>query len=110
MEEVRKLPANQEIQKEVARLNAENAQLKNILQQSNQRLKQAADRIQFLETNDFYRHLEWLWKIITLDNDGGTMFPLEFYEACKAEFISMMTPQKEEEAPVEQPAEEKKEE
>jgi hypothetical protein len=66
-------------------LNAQNKMLKD-------RLNQAIEQIQFLSQNEFHKKLEWLWKVITLENSVAIFSP-DFYDTCVAEFIDMMTPQ-----------------
>ena len=55
------------------------------------RFKELAEAHQELVHNNFFVRLEWLYKVINSDK-----FPESFIHQCVNEFISMMTPEKEE--------------
>lgn len=67
-----------------AQTNAENQRLRQTCSQ----MKMQLERYQM---QDYYQRLEWLWKVITLQ-DGVAMFGDEFVKAKVAEFVDLMTP------------------
>lgn len=67
-----------------AQTNAENQRLRQTCSQ----MKMQLERFQM---QDYYQRLEWLWKVITLDNNAGVFTP-EFVKAKVEEFIDLMTP------------------
>lgn len=67
-----------------AQTNAENQRLRQTCSQ----MKMQLERFQM---QDYYQRLEWLWKVITLD-DNTHVFTPEFVQAKVEEFIDLMTP------------------
>lgn len=67
-----------------AQTNAENQRLRQTCSQ----MKMQLERFQM---QDYYQRLEWLWKVITLENNTGVFTP-EFVQAKVDEFIDLMTP------------------
>ena len=80
---------NEKFMLQLRQLDAQNKALKN-------QLNQAIEEIKFLTQAEFHKKLEWLWKVITLEN-SAEVFSQEFYNTCVAEFTEMMTPQAPEE-------------
>ena len=67
-----------------AQTNAENQRLRQTCSQ----MKMQLERFQM---QDYYQRLEWLWKVITLE-DNTSVFTPEFVQAKVEEFIDLMTP------------------
>lgn len=86
---VNKMSDSERFMLQLRQLDAQNKALKN-------QLNQAVEEINLLTQAEFHKKLEWLWRVITLENSAET-FSHEFYDKCVAEFIEMMTPQAPEE-------------
>lgn len=86
---VNKMSDNEKFMIQLRQLDAQNKALKN-------QLSQAVEEIKFLTQAEFHKKLEWLWRVITLENSAAVFTP-EFYNTCVAEFMEMMTPQAPEE-------------
>ena len=81
-------PQEVDVVKHLAELTAENNDLK-------RKLGMAIERINVLETNDFFLRLDWLWKTLTLEG-AEKLFGKDFFDARLAEFKQLMTPQQKE--------------
>ena len=74
-------------QEEVMKLRAVNNALQN-------QLTQLSQRLQSFEQSTFFARLDWLWRIITWENNGT--FGDEFVASKVEEFKELMSPDKKE--------------
>lgn len=78
----------EELEKIAINCSRENVDLKRALQEADTLIKK-------YENSDFFARIEWLWRIITLEG-SHEVFGEEFYDERVKEFITLMTPPKEE--------------
>lgn len=87
MEKTEKKESNKLTYEQLMQLaSQQNTELNRLRQTANQ-LKMQIDAYQM---QDFYKRLEWLWTVISCDNPG--LFPQDFIDAKRDEFMEMMTP------------------
>jgi len=75
-------------------LEGENGRLKDQNQMLKAKLDQAAEQIKFLSMGEVHKKLEWLWKVITLE-DNNEIFGEDFVTSCTQEFKDILTPEEE---------------
>lgn len=97
--EVKTAPAQERRQLDYQELENVAQQLSVQVQQLTKKNNQLVEVLNQANLENLFKRLEWLWRIITTDNNA--LITSEFRKKCAEEFIKLMETPKEEETPKE---------
>lgn len=66
--------------------------LSNALEETKKHLNSAIEELNAVRANEYWMRLDWLWRVITLE-DGEEIFSSEFVEKAAKEFMLRINPE-----------------